>query len=326
MDIKEPIKKRVLIVDGTNLFIRSFVVDSTLNQDGVPVGGVSGTLKSLRSIIKMLSPDKVIFVWDGPGGSLQKRKLFKEYKEGRKPVAGQNYVFKDEQTAKENKIWQMEKLREIISNLPICQIVTQNIEADDAIAYIVKSREYFNHGTNIIVTCDKDFYQLVEGKIVIYNPIKKILITKEDILKETGYNTNNWLFFKSINGDTSDNIKGVKGIGEKTIQKLFDVASENKLTVDDISQKYLSCDPKDKKYKNYKKLYEEIDRIKSNWKLMSLHDILISIATKERLTEKVKNFKPSLNKIQFSLLLIKLGGLGINSDYLDAFFALRAQE
>lgn len=323
MAIEEPTKKRVLIVDGTNLFIRSYVVDPTLDINGTPIGGVAGTLKSLRAIINIISPQKVIFVWDGPGGSMQKRKLFKEYKEGRKPVVGQNYVFADEQTAKENKIWQMEKLRSLIKCLPICQIVTQNIEADDAIAYIVKSREYFDHSTNIIVTCDKDFYQLVEDKVAIYNPIKKVLLTKDDILKDTGYHPKNWLFYKSINGDASDNIKGIKGVGPKTIQKLFDVGSEEILTPEIVSEKYLACDEKDKKYKNYKMLHENIDTIKANWKLMSLHDLLISIQTKEKLTDKINNFKPILNYLQFTNETIKLGGLGLYHDYLDSFLKLK---
>ncbi len=319
-------RSRVLIVDGTNLFIRSYVVDPTLDANGVPAGGIAGTLKSLRNITKILSPTKIIFVWDGPGGSVQKRKLFKEYKEGRKApnVAGQHYTFKDEVTAKQNKIWQMDRLRTLIANLPICQIVTQNIEADDAIAYLIKNKEYFGHDANIIVTCDKDFYQLIEPHVAIYNPIKKSLLMKEDILKETGFSPNNWLFFKSINGDTSDNIKGVRGYGEKTIQKLFDVASDNILTPDIVSEKYLSCDPKDKQYKHYAKLHENIDTIKANWKLMSLHEVLMSMSAKEKLTEKVKNFAPLMSKLQFSLELIKLGGLGINADYLDVFLSLKA--
>lgn len=322
-------KTRALIIDGTNLFIRSYVVDPTLDLNGVPVGGIAGTLKSLRAIIRLLKPTKVIFVWDGPGGSIQKRKIFKEYKDGRKPlnVAGQNYVFDNEQSAKQNKLWQMDQLRAIIDNLPVCQIVTNNIEADDAIAYIVKNKNYFNHDVNVIVTCDKDFYQLIDAKTVIYNPIKKTILTKEDLIKQTGYSPNNWLFFKSINGDQSDNVKGVKGFGEKTIQKLFNVSCEDyTLTPEIISEKYLACEEKDKTYKNYKKLHDNIDLIKSNWKLMSLHEPLISLSIKEKLTNKILNFKPVLNKIQFSLQVMKLGGMGINTDYLDVFFNLKFAE
>ena len=66
---------RCLIIDGTNLFIRSYTVDTTLDINGNPGGGIGGTLKSLRSIIRNLKPNKVIFVWDGSNSTFHRRKI-----------------------------------------------------------------------------------------------------------------------------------------------------------------------------------------------------------------------------------------------------------
>lgn len=329
---------RTLLVDGTNLFIRSYTVNPTLNGNGIPVGGVIGTLKSLRSIIRNLKPQKVIFVWDGPGGSVKKRKLFKEYKEGRRPrtIAGRHYDFGSIEKAKENKVWQIENLRTLISSLPVCQIITQNIEADDAIAYIVNNAEYFGHTSNIIATCDKDFYQLIGYKTVIYNPIKKTLLSRKGLIDETGIPPENWLFFKAINGDKSDNIPGVPGFGHKTIAKLFCPLTSGELTVENIKEAiaiqkdFLDCgrlNSTEKKsaeriLKRYKTLEENIELIERNWKIMSLKDPLISLNAKEKLTEILLNFSPVLNKPQFYVDIMKLGGMDIQLSFFDEFHFL----
>ena len=318
---------RTLLIDGTNLFIRSYTVDTTTDVDGNPVGGVSGTLKSLRSIVRNLKPGRVIFVWDGPGGSINRRKIFNQYKEGRRPrtVVGRNYEFESVEAAAENKLWQIKHLQLLISCLPVCQIITQNIEADDAIAYIVNGADFFGHNSSIIATCDKDFYQLIGEKTVIYNPIKKTLVTTSTLLEDTGYHPNNWLFFKSINGDKSDNIDGVRGFGPKTIAKLFSVDKETELTptIIENATDFMPTDLSKAMMKRYEVLTESIDLIERNWKLMSLKDPLISVSAKEKLTQRILNFSPTLNKPKFYVDLMKLGGLGIPTSFFDEFQTLR---
>lgn len=315
---------RTLLVDGTNLFIINYTANPTLDANGNPSGGISGTLKSLRKIVRDIRPDRVVFVWDGPGGSTKKKKLFNEYKKGRRPrvVAGRTYVFETVEKAVENKIWQTQVLRNFLDCLPICQIVAQNIEADDAIAYLANHHEYFNFKSCIIATCDKDFYQLINDSRVIFNPIKKQLITTDVLLEETGYHPQNWLFFKSINGDKSDNIEGVKGIGPKTIAKIFDVKnSQKKLTPDSIREAYsTSSTLKKETHKKWiTRLYEELDLIERNWKLMSLEEVMVSIDMKDRLTSIVENFVPHSNAKKFNVELLRLGGLPIDASFISNF-------
>ena len=322
---------RTLLIDGTNIFIMNYAANPTLDADGKPSGGISGTLKSLRKIVRDVKPDRVIFVWDGPGGSVKKKKLFNEYKKGRRPrvIAGRTYAFESVDKAVENKIWQTKTLRSFLDCLPICQIVAESIEADDAIAYLANHADYFGFKSCIIATCDKDFYQLVDDTKVIFNPMRKKLITTGTMIEETGYHPKNWLFFKAINGDKSDNVDGIKGIGPKTIAKLFDVENGNKkLTPDSIREAYSNISTLKKKthQKWLNQLNENLDLIERNWKLMSLEDVMVSIDMKDRLTSIVENFVPTLDKPKFYVRLMELGGLGIPTTFFNEFRNLKSKK
>lgn len=318
---------RTLIVDGTNLFIRSFSVDPTTDTNGAPIGGVSGTLKSLRNIIRSIKPQKVICVFDGEGGSIQKRRSDPNYKSSRKSkgLIGKHYKFEDPKKAEENVSWQFRQLNDILECLPIHIIVTDGCEADDCIGYICQNSDYFQLTSCIIATCDKDFYQLINNKTFVYNPVSRAIIDTKWLIDNTGYHPNNWLFFKSINGDTSDNIKGVRGFGEKTIAKLFDVSNEKQLDVNDISTKFLEEQKLNSKLANkYKLLNDEIDTISKNWHLMSLReDVMMSARQKEKITNHLNNSKPFLNKICFYKKIMSIGGIPLSGDYLVDFTNLR---
>lgn len=310
---------RAVLIDGTNLFVMHYAANPSLDLNGVPIGGALGTLKAVRKIVNLLLPDRVYFVWDGPGGSLMKRRLFKEYKDGRKPIAGRYYQFENAESAKANKLYQMDILKSLLDSLPVCQIITNDYEADDCIAYIVNNCEYFGHKSNIIVTCDKDYFQLIDERTVVFNPQSKKLIATEELLEEYGIHPKNWLFFKSINGDSSDNLKGVKGFGPKTIQKLFPVGNPEPITPEMIEGFEFEDEKKKVKQKN---LTENLETIKRNWELMSLEEPLISIEEKDRLTDKINNFKPSLSKKNFYIDLMRVDGGNITPKFVYDFVRL----
>ena len=79
------VNNRVLIVDGLNLYLRAFAVNGALNDNGVPVGGLTGFLRSLAYAIREVNPTRVIVVYDGAGGSQRRRKIHPDYKANRKP-------------------------------------------------------------------------------------------------------------------------------------------------------------------------------------------------------------------------------------------------
>lgn len=314
-----------IIIDGTNLFIIHYTANTALDRNGEPIGGAIGTLKAIERIVELLKPSILIFVWDGPGGSLQKRRSFKNYKSGRRPAVGRFYEFANDDLTKKNKNYQVELLKSLMNSLPICQIVTDTCEADDAIAYIVTNKEFFKFDSCIIVTCDKDFYQLIdqERKIFVFNPITKKLIDTENLIKKYEIHPKNWLFYKSINGDKSDNIQGVKGFGFKTIQKLFPIKNPNVITPESI--KFFEFED-EKLKKKHKILKENIDVIIQNWKLMDLSNPMMSISEKDRLTDLIFNFQPSLSKKNFYINLMKIGNASINANFVYKFLRLLANK
>ena len=203
-DFERSRPKRALLIDASNNFIRNYMVNGATTSNSVPAGGAVGMINTIRKAVLTLKPEIVYCIWDGPNGSVQKRKLLKEYKEGRKTrlMVGQSYLFSDEEKAENNKEWQRALVCSLIEKLPVCQIITDGFEADDAIGYICNHKEFFGLKSSIILSSDKDFYQLVndKGKTVIFNPIKSQLITEKTILEEEGVHPFNWLFYRTVIG------------------------------------------------------------------------------------------------------------------------------
>ena len=78
--------KKVMIVDGTNNFYRSYIVDPSISTNGAPIGGVKGFFKTLQKLSREIQPDQIVICWDGADGSRKRRTIVKSYKEGRKPL------------------------------------------------------------------------------------------------------------------------------------------------------------------------------------------------------------------------------------------------
>ena len=99
--------KRVLIIDALNMYLRAYIVDPSISTNGQPIGGLKGSLKILQKLVRDTKPDNVVICWDGPNGSMKRKIMDKNYKEGRKPIR-LNRAFhnlsEDEETT--NKVWQ----------------------------------------------------------------------------------------------------------------------------------------------------------------------------------------------------------------------------
>lgn len=319
---------RTVIIDGTNLFMMSYFANRSVDNNGAPYGGAKGVLLSLRNIINETKADKVIFVWDGAGGSTKKKQMYSEYKAGRKPmyVAGRNYEFDSIESLEKNKQWQMGIARAAIDMLPVCQIVTNGFEADDAISYIILNSKHYGFDSCVLVSSDKDFYQLVTDRVLIYNRANKQVVSKQSILQEYNITPENWIIAKTLSGDNSDNIQGVKGVGFKTAAKLFPL-DEKPLTLEDVKQICETEKQQKKHNKKYDLILEDFSSLEQTYKLMNLKDVLISLHDKQSLDYQIMNFSPSLKTKDFYLYLMKLAqrGIIIDTDFLDAFNRLRPQ-
>ena len=218
----------ILVVDGLNQFIRAWVAVPTLSSNGEHVGGVSGFLSSLGYAIKLLRPTRVIVVFDGKGGSERRRKLYPQYKDGRKVMKRLNRAYEDMSdgnTEQKSVVEQMGKLVSFLQELPVSIISIDYIEADDTIGYI--ATQMYKDSRITIMSADKDFLQLVNDRVQIWSPIKKKIYGVQDVINEYGIHPSNFIYYRILEGDSSDNIDGVSGIGLKTAIKRFPMLVES---------------------------------------------------------------------------------------------------
>jgi len=310
--------KKLLIIDGLNMFLRSYVVNPTLAPDGHPIGGCIGFLKSFQKVCGMFMPDEVIVAWDGHSGSSKRKQMNKNYKDGRKPVRfNRRMVELNEEEQVINKAEQYIKLVEYLNETPTIQIVVDYVEADDIIAYAVghdKYRGWHKH----IISSDRDFFQLVGPDTVLYRPIQKKLVDQRSLMEEHGIHPNNFALARAIAGDKSDNLPGIPRAGLKTIKNRFPfMGSEEIQTVETIAE---ACKNVEKKVKLHENILANLELIQSNYDIMQLYKPVISSTTKATINFAIENFEPEWRKIDFQKLLMADGQITLKLDTLYANF------
>ena len=265
------VNNRVLIVDGLNLYLRAFAVNGALNENGVPVGGLTGFLRSLAYAIREVNPTRVIVVYDGQGGSQRRRKIHPDYKANRKP--GKRITrwdaFKNATEEKDAMKIQFSRLIEYLDFLPINVISIDKIEADDTIAYIAHT--LLDEDVTIL-SADQDFLQLVNERITVWSPTKKKFYTPRMVEADYGVPAHNFLMYKVLMGDKSDNIEGVKGLGPKKLPKIVpDLLTQTTLDLDFILEHAGKGEEP-----MHKKISESETQLRLNEELMDLKNPPIS--------------------------------------------------
>lgn len=297
----------ILVVDGMNTFIRSFTVNPSTNDDGLHIGGIAGFLKSIGYAIRRFDVTRCIIVFDGKGGSKRRRKIYKEYKQGRKAARPVNYNRPDSveglEDPDESMRRQLFRLGKYLKTLPVTTMAPDLIEADDAIAYIAK--QIYNEPDQevIIMSSDKDFLQIADDRIKVWAPTKKKLYDGDLVYEEYGIPSQNFIIKRLIEGDKSDNIPGVYGIGEKTIKKKLGefINREDLQNVDDLLE---YADGLKETSNTYKRILDNEDVLYRNWDLMQLHDVNISIQKKTEIMEIVKEDISKLDKAEFTKMFM----------------------
>jgi len=291
---------RVLIVDSMNLFIRCFSVIPTLNEDGNHVGGLVGFLKSLAATIRMVNPTRVVMVFDGKGGSLRRKKLYPNYKEQRAMKSRLNRVvgFEDIVDESQSMKWQISRVYQYLQQLPMTTVMIDHIEADDTIAYLAS---YFKEKVYILSN-DRDFLQLVSERVNTYVPTKKKMYNPQNLLEEYRIWPENFAIYKGLLGDKSDNITGIKGMGDKTILKNFpELGEKRKIDLDEFMQTAVNYDGKSKAMNSLK---ENIDSFQTNYQIMQLEDVDIPSSTKSTIRGLVDGEIEPINKIELNTMCI----------------------
>ena len=277
------VNNRVLIVDGLNLYLRAFAVNGALNDNGVPVGGLTGFLRSLAYAIREVNPTRVIVVYDGQGGSQRRRKIHPEYKANRKP--GKRITrwdaFKNATEEKDAMKIQFSRLIEYLDFLPVNVISIDKIEADDTIAYIAHT--LLDEDVTIL-SADQDFLQLVNERITVWSPTKKKFYTPRMVEADYGVPAHNFLMYKVLMGDKSDNIEGVKGLGPKKLPKIVpDLLTQTTLDLDFILEHAGKGEEP-----MHKKISESETQLRLNEELMDLKNPPISGELKLRITRLIE--------------------------------------
>ena len=277
------VNDRVLIVDGLNLYLRVFAVNGALNDNGVPVGGLTGFLRSLAYAIREVNPTRVVIVYDGAGGSQRRRKIHSDYKSNRKP--GKRITrwdaFKNATEEKESMKIQFSRLIEYLDFLPINVISIDRIEADDTIAYIAHT---LLDKEVTIMSADQDFLQLVNDRITVWSPTKKKFYTPRMVEADYGIPAHNFLMYKALMGDKSDNIPGVKGLGPKKLPKIVpDLFTQTTLDLDFILEHAGKGEEP-----MHKRISESADQLRLNEELMDLKNPPISGELKLQITRLIE--------------------------------------
>lgn len=299
--------ERVLLIDGLNLFFRNFAMMKMVNQDGAHIGGLGGFLRSLNYLINQLQPTSVYVVFDGAGSSTNRKNLLSEYKSGRNLVRITNWdIFDSLEEEHDSKINQTVRLIHYLKCLPVKTISMNKVEADDIIAYLSDTLSNKHDSKVFIVSNDQDFIQLVNDKITVYRPAEKEFYTKDMVKNNYGVLSENFILYKTLLGDQSDKVGGIKGLGKKGIIKKFPELLERPLTFDELMD---IAEAKLKEHVIYARILQDEDRLKNNFKIMDLGKPLVDEVEKQYIEEFTQESAPALNTKAF-MLLYNEDGLG----------------
>ena len=316
----------ILIVDAMNTLIRSFSLLKAMNPSGAHIGGLVGFLRSLGYVTRIFDPTRVLIIWDGKGGSSNRKNIDPNYKAQRATSRITHwglYDNKEEET--EALIGQLFRTQDYLECLPLQQIVIEKLEADDIIAYLAKRAS--NAGKKVtIVSSDKDFYQLIDKNIQVYAPVKKKTFTMNNIKEEIGVLPQNYNIVKALLGDNSDNIPGVKGLGIKTILSEWKSFTYDKnASLQDI---YDHCETQldqEKPKKIFAKILHNRNRVMTNFELMNLHHSTLDEKEVKYVEDIFKSDIPDLQTGVFLSLLDqdKIEGITKNTEgWLENFRGL----
>jgi DNA polymerase-1 len=205
--------KRLAIIDGKSVFYRGYYSMPNLStKDGTPTGGVYGFAALSLELIKKLKPDYVVVAWDKPKTNIRRRlEIYPEYKAGRKPAPPDFYA-------------QIPILHELLEAFGWPLYECDDYEADDIMGTLALKAAEQGIETALI-TSDLDMLQIITPLTHLYAMKKGFtnieLLNPETFEAKYGLKVHQFLDLKALKGDSSDNIPGVPGIGEKTAIQLL---------------------------------------------------------------------------------------------------------
>ncbi|CAK9886820.1 MAG: DNA polymerase I [Candidatus Erwinia impunctatus] len=197
----------LILVDGSSYLYRAYHAFPPLtNSDGEPTGAMYGVLNMLRSLLLQYQPSHVAVVFDAKGKTFRDE-LFEDYKSHRPPMP-------DDLRA------QIEPLHAMVKAMGLPLLSVSGVEADDVIGTLAKAAG--NAGESVLIsTGDKDMAQLVTTHVTLVNTMNNTILGPDEVVEKYGIPPELIIDYLALMGDSSDNIPGVPGVGEKTAQALL---------------------------------------------------------------------------------------------------------
>ena len=209
-------------------------------------------------------------------------------------------VFDDKEEESDAMSGQMSRLIHYLKQLPVSLISIDKIEADDSIGLIAKHYENDETCNEVtIMSADQDFYQLISEKVHVYSPTKRKTYKIDDVVAEFNVHPNNFLLYKALLGDNSDNLPGIRGLGPKKILKMFDLSGESELDLEDIYK--ISEDNQGAK-NMHGAVLESKHQLNINYQLMNIRTPNISDESKEDIINSLNEEINPLNVGGFVML------------------------
>jgi DNA polymerase-1 len=282
-------KKRLFLIDGHSLLYRAYyAIRHLTNSQGFPTNAIFGFLGMIKKLQELEAPSHLGIVFDTKGPTIR-HDAYQEYKANRKPMP-------------EDLSVQLPVLKKILKAMHIPVVEHEKYEADDVLGSLAK-RASENKIHSVLVSTDKDLYQLVDDWTTLFNPVKEIHLDTKAVEEQFGVLPSQVVDVLALWGDPSDNVPGVPGIGEKTSKMLVRQfqSLENMLkNIDQISKIPLR-----------NKIEENLEQLEMSRQLVTIERELDVPFGLEEFSISEPNYEdlvPLLQELEFS---------GLLSEYLD---------
>ncbi len=241
--------QKVLVIDAMYLIFSSYYVNRNMRtHKGEPSGALFGFVSRVENLIRDLSPDKIVVALDSKGKTFR-NDIYPEYKANR-------------DAPPEDLVLQIPFVKEFLEKRGIEYIEAPGFEADDIIAQIS-----YGLGENekaIIFSADKDLLQLVNDNVTVWHPKMRTELDSQGVKDYFGLYPEQIVDYLTITGDSSDNIPGVRGIGDKGAKKILEKFNSLDEALD-------NPDKLDEKYR--KKIFEDMESLKKSRQLVDLKNV-----------------------------------------------------
>lgn len=261
-------KPSPVIFDATNILYRCAFQLAAQEKADEPVFDNRTTVLFVMSLRKVLSQffvsSRVFSVWDDDNAKTWRRAIYPEYKTGRKGMS--ESTLKGKEACKRDAFL-------LCSHLGVATITLPGLEADDSIGYLCD----FLRTSCMVVSSDKDFLQLVEKGHKVYFPDKDKFVDAGLFFDYMGMTVPQYRLYRAIVGDSSDAIKGVHGVGDKSVRELFGEHPDI-MSLDGMLLKVGASQSK-----RLQKLLFEKDTLVRNLRLMAIASEPLPVTTQEYL-------------------------------------------